>query len=326
MNFQHFVSFVLLLTPNILLHCASAAVHSHSLDNTERESDGAYRPRDAEHYNDAGHNVEFDHEAILGSVKEAEEFDKLSPEESKRRLELLLPKMDLNGDKFIDRDELRKWILNSFINLSREEAEERMSEADEDRDGTVTWAEYLRDSFGVDTEEELNPEDTGDTGLLVREEKTMWKVADRDGDGKLDLAEFEVFTNPEEHSVMHPYLVAQTMRDKDSNNDGLIDFNEYVGERGVQQDKEWLISERDKFDHELDSNRDGMLDEKEVHRWVIPDNTEIAEEEVDHLFVSADDDHDDHLSYDEILTHHHVFVGSEATGYGNDIDRFDDEL
>lgn len=52
----------------MLLHCASAAVHSHSLDNNlERETDGSYRARDFDHYNDAGHNSEFDHEAILGA-------------------------------------------------------------------------------------------------------------------------------------------------------------------------------------------------------------------------------------------------------------------
>lgn len=50
----------------------------------------------------------------IGSVKEAEEFEKLSPEESKRRLGQLLPKIDLNGDKLIDRAELKKWILQSF--------------------------------------------------------------------------------------------------------------------------------------------------------------------------------------------------------------------
>lgn len=50
----------------------------------------------------------------LGSVKEAEEFDKLSPEESKRRLAILLTKMDLNKDNQIDRQELHAWILRSF--------------------------------------------------------------------------------------------------------------------------------------------------------------------------------------------------------------------
>lgn len=50
----------------------------------------------------------------LGSVKEAEEYDRLSPEEARQRLALLLPKMDQNGDKKIDRQELKQWILNSF--------------------------------------------------------------------------------------------------------------------------------------------------------------------------------------------------------------------
>ncbi|XP_028156604.1 reticulocalbin-2 isoform X1 [Ostrinia furnacalis] len=328
---EYFFSFLILLSHNVLLHCASAAVHSHSLDNNiERESDGSYRSRDFDHYNDAGHNSEFDHEAILGSVKEAEEYDKLTPEESRRRLALLLPKMDLNGDQNIDRLELKKWILNSFINLSREEAEERMSEVDDNRDGVVSWPEYLQDAFGVDTEEEVGPEDTGDSGMvgLLREEKEMFKAADINGDGVLDIVEFEVFTNPEEHAAMHPYLVNQTMREKDKNNDGRVDFNEYIGERGSSEDKAWLVSERDKFDHELDTDGDGVLSLREVEKWVIPDNEEIAEEEVDHLFASADDDHDDLLSFAEILAHHDVFVGSEATDYGGDLlgEHFDDEL
>ncbi|KOB66152.1 Reticulocalbin-2, partial [Operophtera brumata] len=186
--------------------------------------------------------------------------------------------MDLNGDQEIDRLELKKWILSSF-----EEAQERMSEADDNRDGVVTWPEYLQDAFGVDSEEDIAPDDQGDSGM--------------------------VFTNPEEHELMHPLLIKQTLREKDSNNDGKIDFNEFVGDRGVQQDKEWLISEKEKFDRELDINEDGILDDTEIHAWVIPDN-------------------DDRLSFDEILAHHEVFVGSEATDYGGDLmgDHFDDEL
>lgn len=34
----------------------------------------------------------------VGSIKEAEEFDTLSPEESKKRLAVLVTKMDLNGE------------------------------------------------------------------------------------------------------------------------------------------------------------------------------------------------------------------------------------
>lgn len=47
-------------------------------------------------------------------MKDAEEFDHLSPEESKRRLKILLMKMDTNKDEMIDRKELHTWILRSF--------------------------------------------------------------------------------------------------------------------------------------------------------------------------------------------------------------------
>ncbi|KAF9803618.1 hypothetical protein SFRURICE_018548 [Spodoptera frugiperda] len=266
-----------LLTYNMSLYCGSAAVHGHSIDNLERETDGSFRARDYEHYGDSGHNSEFDHEAILvlalmyyisiGSVREAEEFDKLSPDESKRRLGLLLPKMDLNGDEHIDRLELKKWILKSFLYYKR------------------------------------------------RKRCGLWRTP-------------TVFTNPEEHKEMHQFLINQTLREKDLNKDGSIDFNEYIGERGNQQDKVWLISEKDKFDNDLDLNKDGIIDLQEIHSWIIPDNDEIADEEVDHLFASADDDHDDLLSFEEILQHHDVFVGSEATDYGSDLmgEHFDDEL
>jgi hypothetical protein len=56
---------------------------------------------------------------------------------------------------------------------------------------------------------------------------------------------------------------------------------------------------------------------------------EIAEEEVQHLFASSDDDHDELLSFDEVLEHHDTFVGSEATDYGDhlhNIQHFEDEL
>lgn len=66
---SHFIIAVaVLLTHNLLLNCASAAVHSHSIDTVERESDGSYRARDYDHYNEGRHNAEFDHEAILGVV------------------------------------------------------------------------------------------------------------------------------------------------------------------------------------------------------------------------------------------------------------------
>lgn len=52
---------------------ASGAVansHKHEKHlSKERVKDGSYVPRDAHHHNDLGeHNVEFDHEAIIGGL------------------------------------------------------------------------------------------------------------------------------------------------------------------------------------------------------------------------------------------------------------------
>ena len=57
-----------------------------SFQSGERLSDGAFSPRDHKHGSGEEHDNAFDHEAILGSRKDAEEYDDLPPEEAKRRL------------------------------------------------------------------------------------------------------------------------------------------------------------------------------------------------------------------------------------------------
>ena len=72
-------------------------------------------PRDHHHDSAAAdHDTSFDHEAILGSKKDAESFNELSPEEAKARLEVLLEKMDRNLDKNVDR---YVHLVNSFFRL-----------------------------------------------------------------------------------------------------------------------------------------------------------------------------------------------------------------
>ncbi|XP_014214428.1 reticulocalbin-2 [Copidosoma floridanum] len=304
---------------------ASAHIHQHkAAGSKERIEDGAFGPGVSKHYGDGQeHHSEFDHEAILGSVKDAEEYDKLPVEESKRRLGLLLTKMDLNNDEFVDRHELKAWILRSFNMLSEEESKERLEDADENRDGKITWEEILQDSYSSDLEE-LPIED--ETYL---NDKETFTVADLDNDGYLDEQEFKAYTHPEETPRMIDVLVNQALRVYDTNNDSFIDFQEYLQDKAEGEGKEWLISEKEKFDGDYDKNADGKLDIAEMKTWLIPSSEDIAIDEVNHLFGASDDDHDDRLSFDEILEHHDVFVGSEATDFGDhlqDIDRFRDEL
>lgn len=94
----------------------AATTHKHGHHTGERLEDGSYRARDADHQGgDGEHLTEFDHEAMLGSVKEAEEFHQLSPDESKQRLHILVStKIDTNKDQFVDKHELKAHILRSF--------------------------------------------------------------------------------------------------------------------------------------------------------------------------------------------------------------------
>lgn len=313
---------------------AAKHAHTHNI-NQERTQDGSYVHRDHNHISEDGeHHSEFDHEAILGSVKEAEEFDRLTPEESKRRLVILLTKMDLNNDREIDRHELHAWILRSFKMLSEEEAKERFEDADENDDGVVTWSEYLSDSYGIDSEEDpakLSFEVKDGEEELIADDKVMFDAADANKDHFLNPQEFVVFSHPEEHPTMLPIILQQTLSAKDKNNDGFIDFQEFVGDKGLGlgHDKDWLLVEKDKFDNEYDKDNDGHLNSNEILAWVVPSNDDIAEEEVDHLFASSDDNHDNVLSFNEILEHHDTFVGSEVTDYGDhltNIHQFNDEL
>lgn len=148
-------SIVLLLFICIFHKSNTAATqsHHHAQKNKERMQDGMTHAHLDKHSSHE-HDTEFDHEAILGSVKEAEEFHDLSPEESKKRLAILVTKMDGNKDKFIDRHELKAWILRSFKSLAAEEASDRFEDCDENGDHKVTWMEYIKDTYGMDSEEE----------------------------------------------------------------------------------------------------------------------------------------------------------------------------
>lgn len=203
---------------------------------------------------------------ILGSVKEAEEFDHLPIDESKKRLKILLEKMDLDGDNYIERNELKAWILRSFSMLSAEESLDRLQDADTNDDGKISWEEILHDTYGSD------PEDLAIDEKLVSDDKATFKLADLNNDGYLDTEEFKAYSHPEESPRMYPLLLEQSLEEKDTNNDKLISFQEYLGDRAKDEDKEWLLAEKDKFDNDLDKNNDGKLEASEILSWLVPSN------------------------------------------------------
>ncbi len=96
----------------------------------------------------------------------------------------------------------------------------------------------------------------------------------------------------------------QVLKQKDLNADGSVDFQEYVGERGRDQSKDWVASEKERFDKDLDKDSDGRLDQSEILAWMVPSNEDMAKDEVEHLFAGADEDVDGELTFKaRIFTH-----------------------
>ncbi len=225
----------LLLTTSVMLSLplltSCGVPHSHGVKkgHAEREADGAFSPRDAKHAENA---EAFDHEAILGSAKEAEEFDQLPPAEAKKRLAVLLEKMDRDGDKKIVRKELQQWIMRSFHLLNLEESAERFAEHDESGDGFVSWKEYMMEEFDLQPEDDVDTEekkiradpDRADELEMLEDDKLLFTASDKNGDGQLSKDEFVSFSHPEEDKEMYDAVVSTLLRSKDANGDGVISF------------------------------------------------------------------------------------------------------
>ena len=105
-----------------------------------------------EHYHGDGededeHDADYDHEAFLGA-DEAHEFDNLSPEESQRRLGIIVDKIDTDGDGLVTLDEMRKWIKFTQDRYISEDVERQWSQHNVDNSDTIGWEEYRHLVYG----------------------------------------------------------------------------------------------------------------------------------------------------------------------------------
>lgn len=278
---------------------------------------------------DHSHGFAYDHEAVLGP-EQARAFDQLSPEESRHRLGLLVGLMDGDGDGAVSLAELRGWLLRTRGRARAEELQRGRERYDQNGDGAVSWDEYRGEAYG-------NPEDGfGDGadpaayGALLARDRRRFEAADRDGDGVAAGPELEAFLHPEDFEHMRDIVLKETMEDMDKDEDGFIQLEEYIAELyspepGVPEPS-WVAEERAQFRGGRDVDGDGRLSPPEVGQWLRPPSSDWAGHEAAHLLHASDRDQDGRLSKEEILGNWEMFVGSQATNYGEDLGRPHDEL
>lgn len=131
---------------------------------------------------------------------------------------------------------------------------------------------------------------------------------------------------------MYDVVVDETLEDIDHDHDGKISESEYISDMYSPEDgqssqsavPEWVNREREQFHNYRDRNKDGYLDREEIKEWILPANYDHAEAEAKHLIYEADANKDGVLSRDEILDNYDVFVGSQATDFGEALTKHDE--
>ncbi|KAJ8364318.1 hypothetical protein SKAU_G00131490 [Synaphobranchus kaupii] len=284
----------------------------------------------SDHVHDDTHGYQYDHEAFLGK-EEAKTFDQLTTEESKERLGKIVDRIDTNGDGYISHGELHLWIKHRQRRYIEENVNKHWNEYDLNKDGLVSWEEYKNTTYGYYLDEEFDDvEDKASyKAMLVRDER-RFKGADGNGDGIATKEEFTAFLHPEEYDHMKKIVVAETIEDIDKNGDGLINLEEYIGDmfnpENEESEPDWVQTEKKHFEEFRDVNKDGSLDAAEVTQWILPGEIDHADNEAKHLIHETDTDQDERLTKKEVLGNWNMFVGSQATNYGEDLTKRHDEL
>ncbi|XP_053169833.1 calumenin-A-like [Scomber japonicus] len=211
-----------------LLMCFVLCVVYGSSKPTETKKDRVHHeePLSSLEHDDAN-NHDYDHEAFLGQ-DQAKTFENLPPEESRRRLGVIVGKMDSDEDGFVSEEELRLWIRSAHQKHIHGSVEQQWHDFDQNHDGHISWDEYKNVTYGTYLEDP-QADSHFDYGHMMARDERRFKVADRNGDLLADRVEFAAFLHPEDHEHMRDVVVQETIEDIDKNGDGFIDLKEYIG-------------------------------------------------------------------------------------------------
>lgn len=272
---------------------------------------------------------DYDHEAFVGKL-EAEDMKELSPEESKKRLGVIFTKIDTDDDDLVSDAELQDWITKTQRRYINDNTKREYTTHDEDQDGKITWDEYYQLNFGFlqDADWEDESTDYSYKKMLARD-KARWKAADEDDDNSLTLEEYTAYLHPEEFDRMKEVVLDETLGDMDKDGDGMLSMDEYMNdiyrpETEGEEEPGWVEVEREQFQKYRDEDKNGKLDREEVKKWILPEDYNHAIAEAQHLISESDDNKDGHISKEEMLEHQSVFVGSQATEWGDMIKKHDE--
>lgn len=253
--------------------------------------------------------------------------DDMSDDERRESMGFIIDKMDVNKDDKISREELKHWVEKMHHRELKKDIERVWNEHHLPNHEYLSWETYKDTLVGEDGEYE--GDDLDQQKILLARDKRRWDAADLDNDGKLSQQEASSYLHPEYDPNMRSILIQETLEEMDKNNDGFIDVHEFVQDlwtpsEAEPTEPEWVVSSRTEFLERHDKNKDGKLDKSEIEAWLFPPEFDHIVGEVENLFKECDTDQDEMLSREEILHRYDLFLGSQATNFGEALSAHDE--
>ncbi|KAJ8546505.1 hypothetical protein K7X08_032382 [Anisodus acutangulus] len=239
------------------------------------------------------------------------------------RLVLLFPTIDVDpSDGFVSEHELTEWNLEQSRKEVLHRTQRDMEVHDKNHDGFVSFDEYEPPSWVRNSDNSSFGYDMG-----------WWKedhfnASDIDGDGLLNITEFNDFLHPADTSnpkLLH-WLCKEEIRERDSDKDGKVNFKEFF--HGLFD----LVRNYDEESHdtshhsedsqdsparklfaELDKDGDGYLSDTELLPIIgklHPSERYYAKQQADYIIQQADADKDGSLTLKEMIDSSYVFYSA----------------
>ncbi|KAI9084985.1 hypothetical protein K1719_032977 [Acacia pycnantha] len=261
-------------------------------------------------YFDHSHSEFAAHDSAPGeeSQPEWEEFmnaeDYLNDEDKfniTNRLVLLFPKIDVDPvDGFVSEHELTEWNLQQAAKDVLHRTQREMEIHDKNHDGFISFSEYEPPNWVHNADNNSFGYDMG-----------WWKgehfnASDADGDGLLNLTEFNDFQHPADskNPRLLQWLCKEEVRERDTDRDGKINFKEFFHGlfdlvRNYDEESHDALHHSDNsmdgparvlFD-QLDKDGDGHLSDVEllpIIGKIHPSERYYAKQQADYIISQAD--------------------------------------
>jgi len=221
---------------------------------------------------------------------------------------------DADGDGRASLDDIMAFSMKMRQQLANSDGHTVLDEMDTDKSNTLSLKELEADveQWGHQPDEEPNAKEH-----QLDVERAKFKAADSNKDGVLDKSEMPSYFYPETNPSVLEVMTVASLKDKDRDADGKLSIKEFWESDLATDAGELEFTDEEKSDFDaLDLNKDHFLDLAELRDW---ESGEFhTREGMRKMIEMADQNHDMHITADEIVKANSKIAGTDAEYTLND--------